>query len=115
MNLKFHHVAFTVKDIQKSSKWYVDALNFKIIEDYKNNDLEIVLLQLSDIRIELISFGKNTKDLPEYRSNIIHDIHTIGTKHLCMEVDNLDESIKQLKAKGVVFVTELDTAAFGGK
>ena len=113
--MKFHHVAFTVKDIQESAKWYEDKLGFKSIFNYKNKNLEIALIQLSDIRIELISFGKNTKDLPKYRSDLMNDIHTIGTKHLCIEVENLDEFIERLKAKVVNFVMETDSAAFGGR
>ncbi|OGK13150.1 hypothetical protein A3C98_02890 [Candidatus Roizmanbacteria bacterium RIFCSPHIGHO2_02_FULL_37_15] len=113
--MKFHHVAFTVKDIQESAKWYEEKLGFKAVNNYKKNGLEITLLQFKDIRIELISFGKDTKDLPNYRSELMSDIHTVGTKHLCLEVDNLDEFIDKLKAKRVLFVTKTDTAAFGGR
>lgn len=115
MNLKLHHVAFTVKNIQESTKWYEEKLGFKGIYNYKNKDFEMVMLQLADIKIELISFGRNTKDLPDYRSDLMDDIHTIGTKHLCMEVNNLDEFINMLKAKGVHFIMETDTAAIGGR
>lgn len=115
MKMKFHHVALTVKNIPESSQWYEDKLGFKAVHNYKNNGLEIALLQLADIRVELISFGKETKDLPDNRSDLMTDIHTVGTKHLCIEVDNLDEFINRLKAKGVNFVMKTDTATFGGR
>lgn len=43
------------------------------------------------------------------------DLHVIGTKHLCIEVDDLDEFIKQLQSKAVEFATKMDTAGFGGR
>lgn len=113
--MKFHHVAFTVKDIQESAKWYEEKLGFKTVHHYKHNKLEISLLQLQDVRIELISFGKDTKDLPAYRSKLMSDLHTVGTKHICLEVDKLDGFIDRLKTKGVIFETKIDTAAFGGR
>ena len=113
--MEFHHIAFTVKDIKKSAQWYEDKLGFKVVHEYKNNNFEQVLLELSNIKLELISFGKDTEKLPDYRLDVIKDIHTVGTKHLCIEVDNLEESIKNLKAKGVDFVMNIDTAAFGGR
>lgn len=115
MNVKFHHVALTVKDVERSSKWYGDIFGFKIINRYNNNDLQLIMLKLGDVRIELISFGKNTEKLPMFKSDLMQDLHTVGTKHLCIKVENIDETIRNLKAKEVHFVTEIDTAAFGGR
>lgn len=115
MKLKFNHVAFTVNDTEESTKWYVDKLGFVVSNVYSNNGMNIVMLSLNDLVIELFSFNENTKPLPEYRSTLDSDLHTVGAKHLCIEVDDLDNFIKDLKGKNVTFASESDTTAFGGK
>ncbi|HUD19274.1 MAG TPA: VOC family protein [Patescibacteria group bacterium] len=115
MKLNVHHVAFTVKDIKESVSWYEEKLGFTVAHSYSKNGMDIALLEGSGIHLELISYGNNTEALPEYRTDIMSDIHVVGTKHLCLEVDSLEESITELKTKGVEFVTDIDTAAFGGR
>lgn len=115
MNFKPHHAAFTVHNIEESIAWYQEKLGCTVVHRYNSDDMRIVLLQTGDVRIELFSFGKSTKSLPDDRKNLMGDLHVIGTKHLCIEVENLDETIKNFKEKGVEFGSEIDTAAFGGR
>lgn len=115
MNFKSHHVAFTVKNTKQSIEWYKNKLGFRVIHKYNKNGMEITLLKLGDVKLELFCFGKETKSLPNHRRVLMDDLHVIGAKHLCIEVDNLDHAIKELKEKGVKFATDIDTAGFGGR
>src|SRR2546430_6793416 len=115
MNFKPHHVAFTVKNIEESIKWYKDILDLPLLFRYEKDGMKLALLKLADSQIELFEFGKTTEALPIDRKNLMTDLHVIGTKHLCLETDNLDATIEQLKNKGVKFATETDTTAFGGR
>lgn len=115
MNFKPHHVALTVKSTEESIQWYQDKLGFQVIHKYNKHGMEITLLKLGDVRIELFSYGKDTEPLPAYRKELIDDLHVIGTKHLCIEVDDLDKIIQQFTESGVEFTTKLDTAGFGGR
>lgn len=115
MNVRPHHVALTVKNTEESIRRYQDKLGFQIIHKYNKNGMEIILLKLGAIRIELFCFGKNTKPLPDYRKNLMDDLHVVGTKHLCIEVENLDKTVSELKQKRVEFATEVDIAGFGGR
>lgn len=115
MNFRLHHVALTVKNTEKSTRWYQDKLGFQVIHKYNKHGMEIALLKLDAIRIELFCFGKSTKSLPDYRKNLMDDLHVMGTKHLCIEVENLDKTVSELKQKRVEFATEVDTAGFGGR
>ena len=115
MNFKTHHVALTVNNLEESIKWYREKLGFEVIHRYKKDRMEFVLLKLNEVRIELFNFGSETKPLPEYRKGLTDDLQTVGVKHLCLEVENLSDMIVRLKQKGVEFVTEIDSAAFGGE
>lgn len=115
MSFKLHHVAFSVNNLEESVQWYKENLGFKIIHNHKSKEMEFVILELGGAKLELFSFGSETKPLPDYRNSLMDDLHTVGTKHLCLETENLDEAISNLKEKGVKFVSEIDTAAFGGR
>lgn len=115
MNFRFHHVCLTVKDINESISWYEDKLGFELFHKYEKYGMEIAQLKRDSIKIELFSFGNKTKQLPKYREQLMDDLHVVGTKHLCLEVESLNETINLLKSKGVKFVMNVDTAGFGGR
>ncbi|EKD85911.1 MAG: hypothetical protein ACD_37C00577G0001, partial [uncultured bacterium] len=108
-------VAFSVNNLAESVQWYKEKLGFKIIHNHKSKEMEFVLLELGEVKLELFNFGSETKPLPDYRKSLTDDLHTVGIKHLCLETENFGEAIVDLKEKGVKFVTEIDKAAFGGK
>lgn len=115
MQYKFHHVAFTVKDINTSSSWYANMLGFKEVFRYEKPHIKIVNLDFNGFILELLEFGKSTKPLPDYRKNLQEELHVVGTKHLCIQSENLEQTIDALKEKGVEFVGEIDDAAAGGR
>lgn len=115
MKLSFNHVAFTVANLEESIKWYEDILGMKQIFTYQKGSVRFVFMRRDEITLELFHFGKDTKPLPEYRKELMDDLYVVGAKHLCIETDNLDESIDQLRKKGVEIAGEIDTAAIGGR
>ncbi len=115
MKFKPHHVALTVSNTEQSINWYKDKLGFEIMHRYNKHGMEITQLKLEDVRLELFCYGQETKPLPDYRNDLMDDLHVMGTKHLCIEVEDLEGTIRELKSKGVEFATEVDKAGFGGK
>jgi catechol 2,3-dioxygenase-like lactoylglutathione lyase family enzyme len=115
VNFRPHHVALTVNNTTESIGWYQSKLGFKVIHKYNKHGMEITQLKLENVRLELFCYGKDTKPRPNYRKALMDDLHVMGTKHLCIEVDDIDEMIKKLRAKDVEFATKIDTAGFGGR
>ena len=115
MRFRPHHVALTVKDTDESIQWYQEKLGFQVIHKYNKHGMEITQLKLDDVRLELFCYGNDTKPLPEYRKELMDDLHVMGTKHLCIEVDDLVGTISKLKEKSVEFVMDIDTAGFEGQ
>jgi len=114
MKFKTHHVALTVKNTDESIEWYKDKLGFEITHRYDKHGMEITQLKKDEAQIELFCYDKNTLPLPEYRKELMSDLHVIGTKHLCIETDDLYGLIKSLNEKGVE-TQAVDSAGFGGK
>jgi len=115
MNLKIHHIALTVRDMNESVEWYKKVFDAKQIERYAKHGLEIVHLQIGDARIELFAGNPKAQALPEYRKSVQTDIRVVGAKHVCLETDDIDALKKKLRESGVEFATEIDTAGFGGR
>jgi catechol 2,3-dioxygenase-like lactoylglutathione lyase family enzyme len=115
MTYRFNHVAFTVKNLEESIAWYKHVLGFNLTFRYEKPHIKIVNLKLNDFVLELLEFGERTDMLPNYRKTLNDDLHVVGTKHLCIETDDLDGSILDLEKKGVEFASEIDIAASGGR
>lgn len=115
MNIKPHHVAFTVKNTDESITWYKNAFGFEVTNRYNKHGMEITILVAGGVRLELFCYGDQTKPLPDYRKGLMDDLHVIGTKHLSIQVENIEDSVKELKEKGIAFVMDIDTAGFGGR
>ena len=105
----------TIRNMNESIEWYTRHFDFEVIKRYQKRGSEIVHLQSGNIRIELFDYGADTKQLPEYRKDLWQDLHAVGTKHLCIEVDNLDGKLEELKKGGVEIVKNAEEAGFGGR
>lgn len=92
-----HHVAIICSNYEKSKKFYVEVLEFSIIKETfraERNSYKLDLRVGSSGQIELFSFPS-----PPQR---INTPEACGLRHLAFEVDNLDESVSNLKSKGVL-------------
>ncbi len=93
-----HHIAIICSDYNRSKYFYSQILGFEIIaENYREfrNSYKLDLKVDANTAIELFSFpgAPPRKSYPE----------ACGLRHLCFAVDDLDETIKTLSQKGIVF------------
>lgn len=86
-----HHIAIIVSDYKKSKEFYVDKLGFEIIrENYRQGREDYKLdLKMGDIELEI--FGVNNPPKRVTRPE------ACGLRHLAFKVDNIDETIGELK------------------
>lgn len=86
-----HHIAIIVSDYKKSKEFYVDKLGFEIIrENYRQGRDDYKLdLKMGDIELEI--FGVNNPPKRVTRPE------ACGLRHLAFKVDNIDETIEELK------------------
>ncbi|MCX6764701.1 MAG: VOC family protein [Candidatus Nealsonbacteria bacterium] len=98
--MKYHHVALSVSDLEKSLKFYKEVFGFNEEKRIKREDLRIkaILLKLNpkdDLHLELIQPQKLIENKDDF-----FNLDILGLKHVCFEVENVDEKHKELKAKG---------------
>lgn len=90
-----HHVAIIVSDYEKAREFYVEKLELPIIrENYRKERDDYKLdLQLGDMELEI--FG--VKNPPQRVTNP----EACGLRHLAFKVDDIEEAVKWLNAKGI--------------
>lgn len=96
MNLgKVHHVAIIGSDYEKSKYFYIEQLGFQIIrENYREErDDYKIDLRLDDMELELFII-KGCPERPTFPE-------AYGLRHLAFYVDSVDETVRELNAKGI--------------
>ena len=92
---KVHHVAIIGSNYEASRHFYVDLLGFTVIrENYREvrNDWKIDL-QLADMELELFIIP-GCPPRPSYPE-------AYGLRHLAFRVESVDETVRELAAKGI--------------
>lgn len=92
-----HHVAILTDDYERSKSFYIDILGFVALkETYRaeRNSFKLDLAINGQYQIELFSFPefKERASFPEQK----------GLRHLAFAVENIEQSVDELVAKGVV-------------
>lgn len=90
-----HHVAIIVSDYEKSRKFYVEQLELPVIRENYREDRDDYKLDLQAGDIELEIFG--VKNPPKRVTNP----EACGLRHLAFRVDDIEEAVKWLNAKGI--------------
>lgn len=102
LNLRPHHVAISVKDIDNSIEFY-EKLGFRLLYKNSGNGLGVssAQLKLNDFILEIFCFPKNK----DYHSDNIaqgNDIEKVGVKHLALNCDDIGETYSKLKKLGLL-------------
>lgn len=101
MNLRPHHTAITVRDLQKSQAFY-EILGYEQVHKYEEDDgsMSIVHLKLGDSFLEIFYYPKN-KDKPALELEYANNLEDIGVKHIALWTDDIEASLKDLREKGL--------------
>ena len=91
-----HHIAIIGSDYKKSKHFYVDLLGFTVIrENYRRerDDYKIDLTcGVQEIELFIIKDAPARVNYPE----------ALGLRHLAFKVENVEEVVKELNARGIV-------------
>lgn len=105
----FFHAGVTVKDMERSLKFYRDLLGLPILNDRVIEDpylAEVVAVPLQSVRIVFLTVTEDVfVELLEYRGTEQHSASSrpndYGAGHLCLYVDDLAALHRRLVAAGV--------------
>ncbi len=107
-----NHVAIVVEDMDKSLIFWRDALGIDLRElrDAPAEQSQVAFLPLAGSEVELVKPTSDDSGIAKYLAKRGEGLH-----HLCLEVDDIEGMLAQLKAKGIRLINEEPRKASDGK
>jgi methylmalonyl-CoA/ethylmalonyl-CoA epimerase len=107
-----NHVAVVVDDMDKSLKFWRDALGIGLHElrDVPAEKSQVAFLPIAGAEVELVMPTTDDSGIAKYLAK-----RGAGMHHLCLEVDDIVGMMAQLKEKDIRLINEEPRATADGK
>ena len=105
------HIGIAVNNIEEAGKFYTDILGLKIqgIETVIDQKVRVAFLPITDSEVELLESSEPDGPVAKYIAS-----RGEGIQHIAFRVENIDEALKALKAKGIRLIDEESRKGAGG-
>ena len=109
---KINHIAVAVSDIEFSLTFWRDALGLELAElrDVPAEAAQIAFLPVGGTEVELVRPTTEDSGLAKYIAKRGEGLH-----HLCLETDDIEAMLAQLKEKGIQLINESPRTGADGK
>ncbi len=109
---RIHHVAVVVDDMEESLSFWRDALGLQMTElrDSPAEQVQIAFLPVAGSEIELVRPTSADSGLAKYLAK-----RGPGMHHICLETDDIEAMMMQLKAKGVRLINDTPRTGVDGR
>jgi methylmalonyl-CoA/ethylmalonyl-CoA epimerase len=109
---KINHVAVAVEDITKASEFWESVLGLKLdhVEEVENQHAKVAFFPCGESEVELVEPTD-----PESGTARFIQTRGPGIHHLCLEVDDIEKALEELKAKEVRLINETAVVLEGRK
>ena len=109
---KINHVAIVVKDINESLNFWETALGLKLhhVEDVPSQASKVAFIPVGESEIELVQPTTEDSGLAAYLEKRGEGMH-----HLCIEVDDIEAKMQELKDAGVRMINDVPQVLPGRK
>ena len=107
-----NHVAVVVDDMDKSLAFWRDALGIELHElrDVPAEQSQVAFLPLAGAEVELVMPTTDDSGIAKYLAK-----RGPGMHHLCLEVDDIEGMMSELKARNIRLINEEPRTAADGK
>lgn len=110
--IRIDHIAILVNDLEQPLSFWRDALGLDMshMTEVPAEMAQIAFLPIGDSEVELVRPTTSDSGLARFLEK-----RGPGMHHVCLEVDDIDEMLAQLKAKGIQLINEEARTGIGGK
>jgi len=110
--LQIHHVAVLVDSLEEALSFWENGLGIEIshIEDVPAEKSLVAFLPVGDSEVELVKPTTDDSGLARYLEK-----RGPGMHHLCLEVDDIEGMLSQLKQKGISLINEIALTGSDGR
>jgi methylmalonyl-CoA/ethylmalonyl-CoA epimerase len=100
---KIHHIAIGVENIEAGLPFWRDALGLKVehIEEVPSQKARVAFLPVGESEVELVQPTDPGTGMAKFIQERGGGMH-----HLCLEVEDIEQALAELKAKGVRLIDE---------
>ena len=105
------HIGIAVKTIAEAGRFYTDALGLKIqdIENVADQKVNVAFIPITDSEVELLESTHPDGPVAKYIG-----ARGEGVQHIAFRVENIEEALAELKAKGVRLIDQAPRKGAGG-
>ena len=105
------HIGIAVKNIEQAGKFYIDILGLKIenVENVADQKVNVAFIPITDSEVELLESTDPDGPVAKYI-----DARGEGVQHIAFRVENIEEALNELKAKGVRLIDQEPRRGAGG-
>jgi glyoxylase I family protein len=106
-SMRSDHVAVRVPDYEAGKRWYMEELDFRLVHEWPSDGVQFAYLAPATddgFFLELMGGGSPTPKR-EY-ADLDDSLCDAGYHHLCLHVSSVDETVAELRRRGVIIVRE---------
>jgi methylmalonyl-CoA/ethylmalonyl-CoA epimerase len=109
---KIEHLGLACRSSEAAAKFYTEVLGLPVVsrEELPDMKLKVVKVQVGESVLELLEPQAGEPVIAKFLESRGEGIH-----HVCLEVEDIREAIKELKAKGFHPLWEEPKVGAGGK
>ncbi|PIE34716.1 methylmalonyl-CoA epimerase [candidate division KSB3 bacterium] len=112
MYTKVNHIGIAVKDIEKSLEVYQDLLGLELEGQHEVKEQKVLtaFFPVGETHLELIQPTEGNVGVTKFLEKRGEGVH-----HICFEVDNIETTLSDLKARGARLIDEKPREIEDGK
>jgi methylmalonyl-CoA epimerase len=101
--MKIEHIGIAVKSLAAAVKVYEQAIGLKVAgyDEVDEQGVRVAMLEIGESRIELLEPTRPDSPIEKFMDKRGEGIH-----HIAVRVDDIEESLQQLKAAGIRLIDE---------
>lgn len=109
--MKIHHLGIAVKNIEEAAQRFGGLLGLERGERYDIPDMKVsaLFLPLGESNLELLEPHSEDSAVGKFLARRGEGIH-----HICIEVDDIEESLRKFKNEGARLIDEKPRPGAGG-
>lgn len=108
-DMRGHHVAVRTPDLETAKRWYVENLDFRVVAEWAYADEQLAYLAPAaddTFYVEILGGGEPAPVETRAYSDLADSLKYRGYHHFCLNVNNVNQTVAQLRARGVTIVAE---------
>jgi glyoxylase I family protein len=108
-DMRGHHVAVRTPDLETAKRWYVEALDFRVVAEWTYADEQLAYLAPpadDHFYIEILGGGEPAPREVRPYADLGSSLAYAGYHHFCLNVTSVDATVATLRKRGIAIVAE---------